>query len=573
MKILVADDSVTFLEMITNSLKKLGHDVLCANSGEMAVAFFSEHHPDLVILDVNMQGMDGFECARQIRSYNPDDWIPIIFLSGLVTDESIAKGIEAGGDDYLTKPYSDITLEAKIKAMQRISEMRMALLAKTNELRIISTTDILTGLYNRFHFEKILRVKMAAATRHKFNIGLLFIDLDHFKSINDTFGHGIGDLLLKEVASRLQRMTRIDDVICRIGGDEFVVILNHVESLHAAGEMAQKIVDSLGQEYNINGLTLKVTTCVGVTCYPEQPGDPATVTQNADIAMYAAKELGRNNYQFYTEALNERYRHQLGLEHELKFAISRNQLYVAYQPIYDLLSKKIVGAEALVRWEHPDYGMISPDIFIPIAEETGLIIDIGTWVLNTVCRDSVKWYTYGDKSFILSVNISIHQLIHENFMPILLEILHQTKIPPGNLELELTESTVITYTTGLKETMKHLNALGIRISIDDFGTRYSSLTSLRHLPITTLKIDKDFVRCVDKDKKNAIIVKSLIALGENLNLNVVAEGIQNESEMQFLIVNGCRRGQGNYMKCPLKWEDIDKLLVQSEKSTRSKLDE
>lgn len=573
MKILVADDSSTFLGMITSSLQKLGHSVLQASSGEAAIALFKEHHPDLVILDVTMQGMNGFDCARHIRNHNPEDWIPIIFLSGSVTDESIAKGIEAGGDDYLTKPYSEITLEAKIKAMQRISEMREELLAKTTELKIISTTDILTGLFNRFYFEKILHIKMAAASRHQFNIGLLFIDLDHFKSINDTFGHGVGDLLLKEVAERLRAITRVDDVICRIGGDEFVIILNHIENLHAAGEVAQKIVDSLGKEYSINGLTLKVTTCVGVTCYPEQPGDPATITQNADIAMYAAKELGRNNYQFYTEALNERYRHQLGLEHELKFAISRHQLFINYQPIYDLLTKKIVGAEALVRWEHPEFGNISPEIFIPIAEETGLIIEIGTWVLNQVCHESLKWFTYGDKSFVLSVNISIHQLMNEDFMQTLMDILRETKLPPSNLELELTESTVITYTTGLKETMKHLNALGVRISIDDFGTRYSSLTSLRHLPITTLKIDKDFVMAVDKDQKNAIIVKSLIALGESLKLNVISEGIQNEGEMQFMILNGCRNGQGNYLMHPLKSDEFDKLLVKSDKTTRSNLDE
>lgn len=562
MKILVADDSKTFLELITNSLHKLGHEVTSVSSGEEAIKEFQNNPPDLVILDVTMPGMNGFECARQIRHLTPDDWFPIIFLSASVNDQSIAQGIDAGGDDYLTKPYSDITLQAKIKAMQRIAEMRQQLLHKTNELKHISTTDILTGLFNRFHFEIILRKRMAAAARHHYNIGILFIDLDYFKTINDTFGHGIGDLLLKEVAFRLQNKTRIDDAICRIGGDEFVVILNNVENLHAAGEVAQKIIDELSKEYIINGNTIRISASIGVTCYPEQPGEPATVIQNADIAMYAAKELGKNNFQFYTEALHDRYRHQLGLEHEIKFAISRNQLSVSYQPIYDLLTKKIIGAEALIRWIHPEFGNISPDIFIPIAEESGLIVEIGSWVLNHVCADGLKAFVKENPQFVLSVNLSIHQINNENFMKILNEIIKKNKIHPNNLELELTETTAITYTTNLKETMKDLNALGIRISIDDFGTRYSTLTSLRHLPITTLKIDKEFVKNVDKDKKNEIIVKSLIALGENLHLNVIAEGIQSEQELKFLIVNSCRYGQGNYLMKPLSFEEMLKWLAE-----------
>lgn len=560
MKILVADDSITFLTMITNSLQNLGHEVVQANNGDEAVKLFQNISPDLVILDVMMAGTNGFECARQIRAINPEDWIPIIFLSASVNDESIAQGIEAGGDDYLTKPYSDVTLEAKIKAMQRISAMRQQLISKTDELHKISTTDVLTGLYNRFQFEKSIRKKMAAAQRHHHNIALLFIDLDHFKTINDTFGHGFGDVLLKEVAERLQRCTRLDDFIARIGGDEFVVILSQIENHHAAGEVAKKIVEELGKEYIINDNTLKITASVGVTCYPEQNGDVATVIQNADIAMYAAKELGRNNYQYFTEALSEKYRHQLGLEHELKFAIDRNQLSVNYQPIYDLLTRQVIGAEALVRWKHPEYGLISPNVFIPIAEESGLIVEIGTWVLRHVCQEGYQWIASGHNDFILSVNLSVHQLVNETFMMTLMEILHDTKIPPKNVELEITESTVITYTANLKETMRQLHSIGIRLSIDDFGTRYSSLTSLRHLPITTLKIDKEFVKGVDKDKKNGIIVKSLIALGENLSLNVIAEGIQSEEQLQYLLINGCRQGQGDFLMKPLKHEGLTKIL-------------
>lgn len=570
MKILVADDSTTFLQMITDSLTKLGHEVVQAKSGEDAVLLFQKNHPDLVILDVMMAGMGGFECARQIRQVNPEDWIPIIFLSADVNDESIARGIEAGGDDYLTKPCSDITLEAKIKAMQRISKMRLELIKKTDELNRISTTDVLTGLYNRFHFEKVIRKKMAAAQRYNHNMALLFVDLDHFKTINDSFGHGVGDILLKEVASRLLKCTRIDDFIARIGGDEFVIILSQISNHLAAGEVAQKIVDELAKEYRINGVDIKISASVGVTCYPEQPGDAATIIQNADIAMYAAKELGKNNFQYFTDALSERYRHQLGLEHELKFAISRKQLFIIYQPIYNLLTRNVIGVEALVRWQHPDYGIISPNIFIPIAENTGLITEIGTWVIENVCNEGRGWVLDKDPDFILSVNVSVHQLNTGNFMAVLRNVLNETKIPAKNLELELTESTVITYTENLKDTMRNLQMLGVRLSIDDFGTRYSSLTSLRHLPITTLKIDKEFVNNVDLDKKNGIIVKSLIALGENLNLCVIAEGIQSEEQLQYLLVNGCRYGQGDFLMKPLKPEAFEKLYLTESETHKDK---
>ncbi len=559
-KILVADDSLTFLSMISESLTHLGHEVIQASNGDEVLTLFQTSQPDLVILDVVMGGMGGFECARLIRQISPDDWIPIIFLSSSITDESIAKGIDAGGDDYLTKPCSDITLEAKIKAMQRIAQMRQQLLHKTDELKRISSTDTLTGLFNRFQFEKIIREKMAAAARHQFNLALLFVDVDHFKGINDTFGHGVGDLLLKDVANRLLKHTRMDDFVARIGGDEFVIILSQIDNSHAACEVAEKLINELSQDYQLDGREIKITASIGVTCYPEQDGDVATVIQNADIAMYAAKEQGRNNYQMYTDALNVKYRHQLGLEHELKFAIERGQLHVSYQPIFDLLTKEILGAEALVEWRHSEYGVISPNVFIPIAEQSGLIVDIGNWVLRDVCTHGAKWIVENHPNFIVSVKVSIHQLISENFTEMMNEMLHETKFPAENIEIELAESNAITFTAYIKESMRVLQDLGIRLSINDFGTRYSTLTSLKTLPIATLKIDRQFISKVDTDKKNAIIVKSLIALGENLNLRVVSDGIHTLEELQFLLVNGCRIGQGDYLMRPLSYDHFTDVL-------------
>lgn len=561
MKILIADDSETFLQLMSSLLTKLGHEVIPARSGEEALMLFQQSHPDLIILDVTMSKLSGFECAKQIRRFTAEDWIPIIFLSASVTDESIARGIEAGGDDYLTKPCSEITIEAKIKAMARIAEMRQRLISQKNELNRISVTDMLTGVYNRYYLEKALKSKIAAADRHRQNIGLLFIDIDHFKSINDTFGHAVGDLLLQEVAFRLMKFTRLDDTIARLGGDEFVVILNQIDTPHAAEEVAAKLIFELARDYNINNNNIKISASIGAAFYPQQADNSATLMQNADIAMYAAKEAGRNNYQIYTEELNQRYRHQLGLEHELKFAIQKNQLSITYQPIFNLLNRQIIAAEALVKWDHPEFGSITSDIFMPIAEESGLIMEIGLWVINHICEQGSKWFNKTNKNMTLSINVSIQQLIEENYISQLIERLGHFKINPSNIELEITERNAITYTPRLKESMIKLHDQGMRIAIDDFGTRYSSLTSLRHLPITTLKISKEFVKNVHNDKKNEIIVKSLIALGTNLHLDVVAKGIQNEDELQFLIVNGCEYGQGEYLSKPMQYERLNKKIT------------
>ncbi len=569
MKILVADDSDTNRALITHALHSLGHEVLAASGGQEAIELFEREHPDLVILDVVMANMDGFECATRLRKIRTDEWIPIIFLSSAVDDESIAKGINAGGDDYLTKPFSEVTLAAKIKAMSRIAEMRKNLWTAKQELQVISTTDTLTGVGNRFHFETTIKDEINHAKVKKSPLALLFVDLDHFKIVNDSLGHRLGDELLKEVARRIKTCLTELDCIARIGGDEFVVLLTNVKEPRYPGGLAQKIIAALAPIYNLEEHSIRITASIGIAYYPEVEINHETFVQNADIAMYHAKELGRNNFQFYTEQLNRKYRQQINLEHELKFALERNQLYLTYQPVFNLLTKKIEGMEALLRWKHPEYGLISPNVFIPIAEETGLIIQIGTWVLRTVCQQGAEWFASGNKDLILSVNLSLHQFLQDNFLEQTAAIIKETKIPTYQLELELTESTVITYTAQLKNAINQLHELGVGISIDDFGTRYSSLTSLRYLPITTLKIDKAFLQNITTDQKNNIIVKSLVALGNSLNLKVIAEGVQSEEQIQFLIVNGCYNGQGFYLSEPLSSDEMTCYLNNKKKSTQS----
>lgn len=304
MKILVADDSKTNLSLITSSLKDLGHEVVAVTSGQQAIESYQiAPQPDLIILDVVMEGMSGFECAKQIRKLSANDWRPIIFLSGSVDDDSIVKGIDAGGDDYLTKPFSQITLAAKIKAMQRISNMRKKLFDTTQKLRNLSSTDTLTGACNRLQFNKIIKVKIAEADRRNNMLGLLFLDLDEFKSINDTLGHYVGDLQLIEVTKRLQTCLRINDFLARLGGDEFAIILNDIENSEIVKELSQRILSALSSPYTLENKVIQTTASIGIALYPQDGINPEILIKNADLAMYHAKKTGRNNYKYFTETL------------------------------------------------------------------------------------------------------------------------------------------------------------------------------------------------------------------------------------------------------------------------------
>lgn len=306
MKILVADDSKTNLALLTYALENLGHEVLAVTSGEEAVEAFEKNHPDLVILDVVMKNMSGFECAQQIRSRDGEDWIPIIFLSSSVDDASIAQGISAGGDDYLAKPVSEVTLAAKIKAMQRISEMRKKLYEATQELKILSATDTLTGIYNRLQYERALKEKLSEADRHQYLLALMFIDLDYFKKINDTVGHHIGDLLLKEIATRIKSCLRLEDFLARIGGDEFVVIVSNLKNQKYAGTIADKILKHINFPYQLDGNCIDITASIGIANYPTEDTNHHNIAQHADLAMYHAKKIGRNNYQYFTSVLQQK---------------------------------------------------------------------------------------------------------------------------------------------------------------------------------------------------------------------------------------------------------------------------
>lgn len=564
MKILVADDSKTNLAMLTHSLNQLGHEVITANNGTKAIQLFRKQRPDLVILDVVMEGMDGFECARKIREFNTDDWIPIIFLSGAVDDENIARGINAGGDDYLTKPFSDVTLAAKIKAMQRISDMRQKLCVTTEKLSVLSSIDPVTSVYNRMEFDKKIIEKTDYASQHQQLLALLFIDIDHFKRINDKLGHHVGDFILREVASRIASCLRVDDILARLGGDEFAIILPNIVSPEKAGLVAQKVLEGLKPPYKISGHEIFISCSIGIACLPSAGTDFKTLVQKADIAMYHAKELGRNNYQFYTTELNKKHTQRTILENALKEATAKQELFISYQPVFNLKNRNITGIEALLRWKHPEIGLVLPDTFIPLAEESGLIWAISEKLLEQICVQGAEWQTKGHQHFKLMTSLSPQQLLQKNLPQVLAQILEKTGLEPQMLELEITESALMAHVIHSEKILLDLSKLGITISIDNFGTGYSSLGYLKNLPVRSLKIDKTFIHDIGINQNSGILVKALINLGLNLGLNVIAEGIESEEQHQFLIENNCPEGQGFYLGNPLSAEEMSALMSKKE---------
>lgn len=563
-KILVADDSKTNLTIISAALKKLGHEAILANNGQQAIELFKQERPDLIILDVVMEGIDGFESAKQIRELDSDDWIPIIFLSASVDDTSIAKGIDAGGDDYLTKPFSEITLEAKIKAMQRIADMRKRLCETTKKLYLLSSTDVLTGVYNRLQFDKSIKEILANADRYKHYIALLFIDLDNFKNVNDTFGHHIGDLLLVEVAKRLQSCLREGDFLARLGGDEFALILREVPNPAEAGNVAEKIIQEISRDYYLEGHHIRHGVSIGVAVYPDSMTNKENIILNADIAMYHAKASGRNNFKYFTLELNEKYKQHINLEEAIKFAQEKEELFLTYQPIFHLKTKKISGVEATLCWSHPKYGLIPTNIFIPIAEESGLMPRIGFWALKKACEESIDWPLDKYNHFKFSINISSSQLLDHQFIEELKNIIKYTQLSAKRLELELTESTILSYAPHLFiEKIKMLHDLGINIAIKDFGTGHSSFIRLKQLAINTLKIEKTFVEDALIDQNTEVIMSSLILLGKNLNLDIVAEGIQTNEQLEYLIKKECPYGQGSLLCKPLKSDSFAKFIEKA----------
>jgi len=422
--------------------------------------------------------------------------------------------------------------------------------------------DSLTGLPNRLLFRDRLVHSLSHAKRNRVGVAVMYLDIDQFKLVNDALGHSFGDRLLADIAKRLQGALRASDTISRIGGDEFSILLPEVVSAEAVAGVARKVLDSLAQSFNVEGHDFFVTASVGISCFPTDGDDAETLLKCADAAMYRAKELGRNQAQLFTASMNERYVRRLALEQHLHHAIEREQLELYYQPVFDRARRRFVSVEALLRWRDPVRGIVAPAEFVGLAEETGMIIPIGAWALRTACKQLREWHAQG-LMLQMAVNISAVQLQQRDFSDVVRAALAESGLPPEFLQLEITESAAMQNFELSLETMRELRSMNVGIAVDDFGTGQSSLIYLKHFPIDTVKIDKEFLREVTSDDTAAAIVSYIINLAHTLQLKVVAEGVESEEQYTFLRHYACDMMQGYLFARPLPVSEVVPFLQQS----------
>ncbi len=693
---MVVDDDLSLRLSMGAALKKSGFNVMEVENGHQALDQFLSQRPDLVLLDVMMPGMNGFETCTAIRSLTWGTHTQILMVTGLEDTSSIEKAFEAGANDFVSKPINWAMLGHRARYMLRAGKAFEELnrnksrLAKTQELaklgnwqidlateefncsseacrllglnpatqvsfldflspipthkrdmvktkidqavtgletfslsypiqlsasprkhilnqgeivfneegvpelmlgvvqditqlkqaeeeiRLLAFYDGLTGLANRMLFLDRLDQTIILAKRYRQIFALLFLDLDRFKRINDTLGHHAGDLLLKQVAKTLRRCIRgcdtvttgnvkkSDSVIARLGGDEFTILLSNIRNPGNAALVARRIIREITVAHTLDGHEISVTTSIGVSLFPQDGEDSEILLKNADSAMYHAKGNGRNNYQFYTEALNRKAIERFRIERDLKKALENDQLILYYQPQIDLSTRKIIGAEALIRWIHPEKGLIPPNDFIPVAEESGQIIEINKWVLKTACWQNRHWRESGLPLISIAVNLSGYKLSDQNIVRTVTNALEHSSIDPQSLEIEITENVLMQETEATIATLEGLKGLNLRIALDDFGTGYSSLSYLAAFPVDTIKIDRSFVMESTTDHKKLIIIKAIIAMGQSLGKTIVAEGIETREQFELIRLHGCDQGQGYYFSPPVPEDRFAELLAKGD---------
>lgn len=548
--VLVVDDDPAIRLVIRHAMQQNGYHVIEASNGLEAVQFSIRQIPDLILMDAVMPEMDGFRATQEIRKIEACDDTPILMATSLDDDESISRAFNVGACDYITKPFNWSVLKHRVHRM---------LLAANAQRRIqhLAYHDALTGLPNRMLFMDRIDQAISRAQREDGQFALLFIDIDHFKVINDSMGHDAGDQLLNLISARLRDVLRKSDTVARLGGDEFTVIIEYLQHPDDVIQITKNILSALDLPAEINGKEVYVGGSIGIAMYPQDGENFGVLLKNADTAMYKAKELGRNTFQFYASEMSHKAMQRLELENQIRTALKEDQFEVYYQPKVDLQGNKCIGVEALVRWNHPQRGFISPDDFVPLAEEIGLITHLDEWVMKTACLQFMQWKQQGYPLNNLSVNISSRHFKEGNLIEYCTTLLEMTGIAAECLEIELTESALVDNYSNAKYILDKLHTMGLRIALDDFGTGYASMAYLKEFPFDTVKIDRSFIRDIPQDHEDAAIVTAMIQLSQALKLNIVAEGIETDQQRQFLYDNACSYGQGYLWSRPVSAAELD----------------
>jgi diguanylate cyclase (GGDEF)-like protein len=616
-KILIVDDNSENLGVLFNILDAMGYDVRIAQDGESAIAKIKRHPPELILLDVMMPGIDGFETCSRLKADPSLAEIPVIFMTALSETIDKLKGLKLGAVDYITKPFNTEEILARIQlhlqlyqttqrlkyevierskaetalaqlnqqleqqvnertkelamTLEQLQKTHKELLSRKQQLEYLACHDTLTGLPNRnwlmFRLEHLIgRSKVDCG----FHFGLIYIDLDHFKVINDSMGHIVGDGLLNQVAQRLLKTcTKYFGSVVRLGGDEFVILLENISHIERAISLAETIFNQLKLPLEWENYQYHINASIGITHSSFGYKEPAEVLRDADLAMYSAKKAGRGCHRVLTANLQKQAALRLQLEQELRKAIKNQEFCLHYQPIVSLTSGELAGFEALVRWQHPERGMVSPGLFIPIAEETGLIYDLGDWIFHSAISQWREWQQQFPvcADLVLHINLSPIQLTQDDFFICLEELLVKNKLDRSGLKLEITESCLISQQVKSSRVLDQAKLMGLQLCIDDFGTGYSCLSHLQELPLDSLKIDRSFVMNLGENDNDGAIVRTIIALAHNLGMEVVAEGIETYEQWQKLKALGCEWGQGYLFAKPMNIQQATQAIKSLQEGT------
>jgi diguanylate cyclase (GGDEF)-like protein len=594
-RLLIVDDISDNRTVLVRRFERRGFEVVEADSGLKAIDVIDSQEFDLVLLDVMMPGIDGIETLKRIRARKSASVLPVIMVTAKSESENIVDALGSGANDYVTKPVDFAVALARVNTQIGRRQAELQLIKAHEALRVandgleknvadrtqlllelyqklraemavreeadarslyLAYHDSLTGLGNRLLFKEQLDAALNDVLEKPKPLAVLFVDLDGFKGVNDTLGHSIGDLLLKSIASRIRDVLSVDDRIARFGGDEFAILQISADQPSAAIALAQRIIEVVARPTVIEGYDVTVSASVGIALADAGGPDAEKFLKSADIAMYNAKAEGCGNYRMFDPEMDAIVQERNALEKDMRNGIVDNQFRLFYQPLVNLQTQKVTSFEALMRWQHPERGLVSPADFIPIAEETGLIVRLGDWALREACSDAMEW----PDDISVSVNLSSVQFVKGDLVSTVMSALASSGLPASRLELEITESILLERTDHTVKVLDQLHELGVRISLDDFGTGYSSIGYLRSFQFDKLKIDQSFVKDLLADEKSLAIVRAIVGLGMSFGMTTTAEGVETEDQRQCLDHEGCNEVQGYLYSKPLPPAQLDALL-------------